>query len=133
MNTAHVITRTRGARIRRRRGFTIVEVIAAVVVLAVGVLGLAGTAAMVTRLLGQGDRQTDAAVMARQRFEQLRATRCPTVGGSVASNNMTERWTVITPVGPTTLRLYEVTDTVSYKVRGKTKAHAYRSIVECLP
>jgi prepilin-type N-terminal cleavage/methylation domain-containing protein len=124
----------RGAHVpRRRRGFTIVEVIAAVVVLAVGVLGLAGTAAMVTRLLGQGDRQTDAAVMAQKRFEQLRATRCPVAGGLTTASGATEQWTVIAPIGPASLRLYEVNDSVSYRIRGKTKGWGYRSIIECLP
>ncbi|HEU4563719.1 MAG TPA: prepilin-type N-terminal cleavage/methylation domain-containing protein [Gemmatimonadaceae bacterium] len=120
-----------------RRGFTIVEVIAAVVILGVGVLGLAGTAAVVTRLMSQGDQQTTAAVVAQRRFERLRATRCPAgsplVSGTASANGMSERWTVVRQVGVQGLRLFEVTDSVSYKTSNGARGHLYRSIVECLP
>lgn len=120
-----------------RRGFTIVEVIAAVVILGVGVLGLAGTAAVVTRLMSQGDQQTTAAVVAQRRFERLRATRCPAgsplTGSTATAAGMSERWEVVRQVGGPGLRLFEVTDSVSYKTSRGTRGHLYRSIVECLP
>ena len=129
-----------GARTRRRwaararRGLTIVELMAAVVILSIGVLGLAGTSTLVTRMMGQAEQHTDAASAAQTRFERLRGTRCPATSGSAASP-MTERWVVSGPVGPANLRLYEVVDTVTIKTRTKarTQKQVFRSIVRCLP
>jgi len=119
---------------RARRGLTIVELMAAVVILSIGVLGLAGTATVVTRMIGQGDQHTDAATAAQTRFERLRGTRCPVTGGSVTSP-MPERWVVVGAVGPANLRLYEVVDTVTIRTRTRTRIQkqVYRSIVRCLP
>ena len=117
-----------------RRGLTIIELMAAVVILSIGVLGLAGTASVVSRMMGQGEQHTDAASAARARFERLRSTRCPVTGGSAMSPQM-ERWVVVGTVGPARLRLYEVIDTVTIRTRtsARIQRQAYRSIVRCLP
>ena len=129
------VVRRRAARSRRARpGLTIIELMAAVVILSIGVLGLAGTTTVVTRMMGEGDHHTDAATAAQSRFERLRSTRCPVIGGSTTSPAV-ERWAVVGPVGPATLRLYEVVDTVTIKTRTRAKQQrqSYRSIVRCLP
>jgi prepilin-type N-terminal cleavage/methylation domain-containing protein len=51
MNRSHM---ARARYRRRRRGFTIVEVIVSIMVMVVGVLGLASTGAVVQRLIGAG-------------------------------------------------------------------------------
>lgn len=61
-----------------QRGFTLVEVIIAIVVLTVGLLGLVTTAALVTRMIARGQRSAIAATYAGQRMEQLRVTGCTT-------------------------------------------------------
>ena len=126
--------RTRTRAPRARRGLTIVELMAAVVILSIGVLGLASTATVVTRMMGQADQHTDAATAAQSRFERLRSTRCPVTGGSAASP-IAERWVVVGTVGPMSLRLYDVIDTVTVRTRTKARIQkqAYRSIVRCLP
>jgi prepilin-type N-terminal cleavage/methylation domain-containing protein len=58
------------------RGFTIVEVLVAVLVLALGVLGLVTTQTLITRLLGQGWRAETAAAFASQRLERGRHAAC---------------------------------------------------------
>ena len=60
----------------RNGGFTIVEIIIAIVVLTVGLLGLVTTAALVTRMIGRGRVSEGAAIFAAQRMEQLRASAC---------------------------------------------------------
>ena len=45
---------------RNAQGFTIIEVLVAVLVLTVGVTALVGSAGMVTRMIGQGKRTTQA-------------------------------------------------------------------------
>src|SRR5438445_13882244 len=56
------------------RGFTIVEVIVAIIVLTVGLLGLVATSALVTRMIARGQRSNNAATFAAQRLEILRTT-----------------------------------------------------------
>jgi Tfp pilus assembly protein PilV len=57
-------------------GFTIIEIIIAIIVLTVGILGLVSTAAAVTRMIGRGRVSEGAAIFATQRMEQLRASAC---------------------------------------------------------
>lgn len=59
-----------------QRGFTLIEVLIAVVVLTVGLLGLVTTAALVTRMIGRGQRSAVAATFAARRMERLRPAAC---------------------------------------------------------
>jgi prepilin-type N-terminal cleavage/methylation domain-containing protein len=77
------------------RGFTIVEVLIAVIILTVGLLGLASTAAYVTRMIAQGNRYTEAATLANRRLELLRGGGCSTMAnGSNITGRYTVTWTV---------------------------------------
>ncbi len=58
------------------RGFTLVEIIIAIVVLTVGLLGLVSTAALVTRMIARGQRSAVASTFASQRMELLRPAAC---------------------------------------------------------
>lgn len=122
----------KGARARRRAGFTIVEVIVAVMILSVGVLGLAGAAAIVTRMMGTSEMQSDASTVAAARFETLRGTRCPLTAGSATSAGIGERWSVL-QLGNAGYRMYEVVDSVTYQNRNGQRGQSYRSVVQCLP
>ncbi len=80
---------------RQARGFTIVEVIVAVLVLSIGLLGLASTAALTTRMIGQGQRYSEASAMATRRFEMLRSRPCAAMGnGTESEGRYTATWTV---------------------------------------
>lgn len=120
------------ARRQRRAGFTIVEVVVAVMILSVGVLGLAGAAAIVTRMMGASEMQSDASTVAAARFETLRGTRCPLASGSASSAGINERWTV-QALGNAGYRMYEVMDSVTYQNRSGQRGKSYRSVVQCLP
>ncbi|HUL03143.1 MAG TPA: prepilin-type N-terminal cleavage/methylation domain-containing protein [Gemmatimonadales bacterium] len=61
---------------RHPRGFTLLEVVIALVVLEVGVLGLLATAATATRLIGRARRATRVTTLAAARLERLRTTVC---------------------------------------------------------
>jgi len=88
----------------RRRGFTIAECLVAVTLLAVGLLGLAGTALAVERLSGGGARRALAAALARSRMERLRGTACTArAGGSSLTGGLAETWTVTAAPGITEL------------------------------
>ena len=66
---------------KSERGFTIVEVIIAIIVLTVGLLGLVTTSALVTRMIARGQRSASAATFASKRLELLRVTGCRTQAG----------------------------------------------------
>jgi prepilin-type N-terminal cleavage/methylation domain-containing protein len=57
-------------------GFTIIEVMIAVVILTVGLLGLTTTSGLVTRMIGRGQRSEVAALLAMQRMERARPAAC---------------------------------------------------------
>lgn len=116
-----------------RKGFTIIELVVAIVILAIGVLGLTGTSAVVSRTLGQGTQHAQAASVAQTRFETMRSTRCPVNSGAATGGKFTEKWTRVGTLGGANLRFYEVIDSVSYSVGGKAKKQAFRSVVQCLP
>ena len=61
---------------KNQRGFTIIEIIIAIIVLTVGVLGLVTTAALVTRMIARGQRSATASAFASRRLEQMRASAC---------------------------------------------------------
>ncbi|MGH7676200.1 MAG: type IV pilus modification PilV family protein, partial [Gemmatimonadales bacterium] len=62
--------------IEREQGFTVVEVMVAILIFTVALLGLAGTGGSVTRMVARGQRSAAAATFAAQRLEQLRRTTC---------------------------------------------------------
>jgi len=63
-------------RKRKQSGFTIIEIIIAIMVLTVGLLALVTTAALVTRMIARGQRSAVASMFASQRSEQLRPAAC---------------------------------------------------------
>jgi prepilin-type N-terminal cleavage/methylation domain-containing protein len=84
-------------------GFTIVEILVAVLVLGVGLIALAGSSAAVTRMLGASRRTTLAAQAAERRLEQLRLTARSSATGCLAlasgtqayPDGMAERWDIV--------------------------------------
>jgi prepilin-type N-terminal cleavage/methylation domain-containing protein len=62
--------------ITNRRGFTIIEIMIAIVVLTVGVLGMVTTAALVTRMIARGQRSAAASAFAARRVERMRIAAC---------------------------------------------------------
>jgi prepilin-type N-terminal cleavage/methylation domain-containing protein len=103
-----------------RGGFTLIEVIIAIVILAVGVMALLGSSAMVTRMIGAGKHSTQAVEVATRRLENLRriaySTTPPCTDGNFASGTATgtgytEAWTVSADAGNP---IRTVADTITY-------------------
>jgi len=61
---------------RAHRGFTLLEIVIALFVLEVGILGLVATAGAAARLIGRARRSSSAATFAAQRLERLRVSGC---------------------------------------------------------
>jgi len=115
---------------RARRGVTLIEVIIAIIVMSIGVLGLAGTASYVAQQMGGGNAQTVAAAMSTKIADSLAARRCPSlVNGSQTSRGVTVTWTV-TAASPA--RTATIDQTVEYKLkRGTTRTQTYRMTIDC--
>ena len=123
-------TARRCLRRSRASGFALAELLVAVLVMTVGVLGSISTAAVVLRLMGAGAQHTLAAHVVQSRFEWLRARSCALIeGGSASSRGVRETWTV-SPIEPAT---FDVTDAVSYTTRDGVQVQTFRSIVRCTP
>jgi prepilin-type N-terminal cleavage/methylation domain-containing protein len=67
--------------LKQEQGFTLVEVIIAILVLTVGLLGLVTSAALVTRMIGRGQRSAVQATFSARRLEMLRSTACTNQAG----------------------------------------------------
>ena len=78
-----------------RGGFTLVEVLVALLVFELGMLALTGVAAVAARDLASASRTARANALARNRVEALRSTSCPEpASGSASVGGTTERWRV---------------------------------------
>ena len=121
---------------RSTAGFTIAEVLVAIVVLSVGVVAMAGSSALVTRMIGRGQRATRAGQVAEQRMDALRLLAYSTTphctalanGGPVTSPlGVTQSWTVVAGVKTQTVTL-----TLTYKnALGKTHTDVVTTIIGC--
>ncbi len=127
-------SRRANRRASNRRGFTLVELVVAVMFLTFGLLALARTSAVLARQMQGGSLQALAAGAAQARFERMRSVSCAQiVNGTATARGVTEVW-----VRTDTLRAVIVTDTVKYTQRYKanapntTKAYAYRTVIPCV-
>jgi prepilin-type N-terminal cleavage/methylation domain-containing protein len=99
----------------RRAGFTLVEMMVAVVILSVGLLGLASTAGYVVRQVGGGAQQGIAANVIQSRVEWMRSIPCASIKESTTvTRGVTEHWVP----GATVNKVLAVADTVKYSVMG---------------
>lgn len=79
--------RSRGEAPRRaRRGFSIVEAIVAIVMLAFGVLALASSSAMTVREMSAASNRVKDAALAASRFERLRSVNTCATMSSLATS-----------------------------------------------
>lgn len=124
---------------RGRGGYSIIEVLVAVLVLGVGIIALVGSSALVTRQIGRGRILTIATEAATRRLEVLRllsrpingAAPCtrPEFAGSAVPDtvrSIVESWTV---TGGGNSRTVAVT--VSYQRNGGIGSFTLTSVVGC--
>jgi Tfp pilus assembly protein PilV len=118
-------------------GFTIVEVVIAICILSIGILGLAGTAASVTRMVGRSQQYGKAASMASERFEILRAqvaptpanggTACATLpNGSSTSGTYSLAWTSAAVTNG-----WQVSIVVTTRTARGTKTDTFTQLLTC--
>lgn len=86
---------------RCRPGFTLVELLIATVVLAVGLLALTSAGAATVKLEERGQRLSSIADLGETRLELLRAQRCAATSGGTTSLGFDERWSTMVGVAMT--------------------------------
>ena len=112
-----------------RRGFTIIEVVVAILVLTTGLLALAGTAATVTRMITQGQLYSEASAMATERIEILRGVSCDNMAsGSSTQGRFTVTWRVQSVVVG---RAREVTVLVNAPTTSGTRVDTFATTIAC--
>lgn len=113
---------------RSEQGFTIIEIMLAVIVLSVGVMALVGSSALATRMIGRGSVSTRVTQVANARAELLRAyaaqtspgcTNANVVNGNAVTNGITEAWSLGGNPGDFTR---DVTMTFTYQVPRGTRS-----------
>ena len=96
-------------RVWNTSGFTVAEVIVAVAVLSVGLLALAGSTALTSRMVGWGQQATYAGQAAAARVERLRQVAFSTVpacsapdwrSDSAVGGGLSESWEILDDTGP---------------------------------
>jgi prepilin-type N-terminal cleavage/methylation domain-containing protein len=115
---------------RRRRAFTLVELLIATVVLSVGLLALSSAGVAIVRLESRGRRLSRVAGAAETRLELLRARGCTTGSGVTVSDGLEERWSAVAAPSRTLL----ITDSVLLmRSAGEPMSHSYsfRSAFPC--
>jgi type IV pilus assembly protein PilV len=112
---------------KRRSGFSIVELLVAVVILAIGVLALAGTSAIVLRQMTGARTQTNASQIASSRIEYMSGMDCAglAASGSSTTPGVTESWTVKAADNGT------IQAEVSVTIRGRTSPEVFRTVIAC--
>ena len=108
---------------RKPTGFTLIEVLVALVILAVSLLGMAGLMATTTRNNSDGGRVTEAVTLIQGKLEELKATSPARIANNglnvvvpdplsnvIRGTTYTRSWMVVPDVNNT----YRITVTVSW-------------------
>ncbi len=112
-------------------GFTLVELMVAMLILTVGLLGLIGTAATTIRVIGEGDRTVGAAYHASGRIDELIALGCDNVAGGAATVEAIYQlsWTV---AGDTTSEVRPLMMIAEYPgARGQARVDTFETGIPC--
>ena len=112
---------------RARHGFTVIEMIIAIMVMSIGIMGLAGTARYVAMQMGNGRTQTIAATFATKVADSLSARRC----AAIASGSQTKRGVTITWTVADSIRTKWVTEQVQYTTKSGPKTVNYLTVIQC--
>jgi Tfp pilus assembly protein PilV len=113
---------------RARAGFTVVEVLLAIILIDVGLLALVATSAVLVRETNALRMRNAAYRAARNRLEQLGGATCqPATGVATSVGGISEEWTVTIPAP----RVLDVRDSVTYTVGTTARSVVLRTSLPC--
>jgi prepilin-type N-terminal cleavage/methylation domain-containing protein len=111
-------------------GFTIAEVLVALVLFAVALLGVAGSSALAVRVTGSALRERRAVQRAADRIAALRAQGCASARSGTATDvalALDEAWTI----SPTASGVTLIDERVRWRTVAGTRALLLRSAILC--
>jgi len=111
-------------------GFTIAEVLVALVLFAVALLGVAGSSALAVRVTGSALRERRAVQRAADRIATLRAQGCASARSGTATDvalALDEAWTISPAASGVTL----IDEQVRWRTVAGTRALVLRSAILC--
>ena len=109
---------------------TLIELMVAIVILAVGLLGMAGLSLTVNTQFGTAARQADAALVVQSRIDSISTVSCQAlapsgpVSGTTITRGITEKWRITDGND-----IKQIVDSVSFK--GRKQTLVYTSIIPC--
>jgi prepilin-type N-terminal cleavage/methylation domain-containing protein len=110
-----------------QRGYTIIEMLVAVMIFTIGLLAMAGTASLIMMTIAGSQTRSIAAAVAESRFERMRAQTCTAhAAGTAVTRGLREDWSV-QPLA----RADDVTVVVTMLVNHRTRTQAFRSYMPC--
>lgn len=113
-----------------RRGMTIVELMVAILVLSVGLLGMAGFSFTMTKQFQSSGLQGTAALVVQSRLDSVASIKCDNlapsgpVSGTAVTLGVTEKWTIS---DGNDIKI--IVDTVTFA--GRKNPLVYQSIIPC--
>jgi type II secretion system protein I len=112
---------------RARAGFTLAELLVALMVFSVGALAMVATSANVMTLITASKNRALAAAVAASRFERMRSQPCSAhQTDSANTRGIAEAWQVV-PLS----KADDVTVRVSFIANRRTQTRIYRSFLQC--
>ncbi|HEY6156470.1 MAG TPA: prepilin-type N-terminal cleavage/methylation domain-containing protein [Gemmatimonadales bacterium] len=113
---------------RSERGFTLAELLVAVVIFSIGLLALAGTASVIMTSLTSTQSRTIAAGVAESRMERIRTTTCANrASGSATTRGIAETWTL----SHMPRAEDDVTVSVTFLSNHRPRSETFRSFIPC--
>ena len=113
--------------LRARAGFTLAELLVALMVFSVGALAMVATSANVMTLITSSKNRALAASIAASRFERMRSQPCSAHRtDSATTRGVTEAWQVVNLA-----KADDVTVRVSFISNHRTQTRIYRSFLQC--
>jgi len=112
---------------RARAGFTLAELLVALMVFSVGALAMTATAANVMTLMTASKNRNAAAAVAEARFERMRSQPCSAhTSDSTTTRGVAEAWQVVNLT-----RADDVTVRVTFASNRRIQTRIYRSFLPC--
>ena len=113
--------------LRARPGFTLAELLVALMIFSVGALAMTATSANVITMITASKNRTIAADVAQARFERMRSQPCSAhTSDSTTTDGVAVSWQVVNLT-----RADDVTVRVSFLSNRRMQTRVYRSFIPC--